>query len=59
MTLTRHPDPSLRWVVELSIPSGSTSPDPDAPPRSVQDRSDATTFAALVTSRASPPPSLP
>ncbi|GAA2746324.1 phosphodiester glycosidase family protein [Terrabacter aerolatus] len=34
-------DPSTPWVVELSIPSGRTSPDPDAPPRSVQDRGSA------------------
>ncbi|GAA1971582.1 phosphodiester glycosidase family protein [Terrabacter lapilli] len=34
-------DPSTPWVVELSIPSGSTSPDPDAPPRSVQDQGSA------------------
>jgi len=30
-------DPSTPWVVELSIPSSTSSPDPDAPPRSVQD----------------------
>lgn len=35
----------LPWVVELSIPSTSTSPDPDAPARSVQDEASA---AALV-----------
>lgn len=34
-------DPSTPWVVELSIPSSSTSPDPDAPPRSVQDQGSA------------------
>ncbi|WP_374970490.1 phosphodiester glycosidase family protein [Terrabacter sp. BE26] len=34
-------DPSTPWVVELSIPSSSTSPDPDAPPRAVQDQSSA------------------
>lgn len=34
-------DPSTPWVVELSIPSGSTSPDPDAPARTVQDRASA------------------
>lgn len=36
---------ATRWVVELSIPAGSTSPDPDAPPRSVQDEA---TASALV-----------
>lgn len=34
-------DADLPWVVELNIPSGSSSPDPDAPPRSVQDRASA------------------
>lgn len=34
-------DPSTPWVVELSIPSSSTSPDPDAAPRSVQDQGSA------------------
>lgn len=34
-------DPSTRWVVELNIPSSTTSPDPDAPPRSVQDQGSA------------------
>ncbi len=34
-------DPSTPWVVELSIPSSSTSPDPDAPPRAVQDQGSA------------------
>ncbi|RCK70031.1 sporulation domain-containing protein [Desertihabitans brevis] len=32
------PDPATPWVVELSIPAGETSPDPDAPARAVQDR---------------------
>lgn len=31
-------DPALRWVVEVNMPSDTASPDPDAPPRSVQDR---------------------
>jgi hypothetical protein len=30
-------DPATGWVVELSIPGGASSPDPDAPARSVQD----------------------
>lgn len=34
-------DAELPWVVELSIPAGSSSPDPDAPPRAVQDRASA------------------
>lgn len=34
-------DPSTPWVVELSIPSGGTSPDPDAPARTVQDQASA------------------
>ncbi|GAA2500869.1 sporulation domain-containing protein [Terrabacter carboxydivorans] len=34
-------DPSTPWVVELSIPSSRTSPDPDAPPRVVQDQGSA------------------
>lgn len=29
------------WVVELSIPAGSSNPDPDAPARSVQDKASA------------------
>lgn len=31
-------DASLRWVVEINMPSDAASPDPDAPARSVQDR---------------------
>ncbi|GAB3879818.1 phosphodiester glycosidase family protein [Terrabacter terrigena] len=34
-------DPAVRWVVELGIPSTRSSPDPDASPRSVQDRASA------------------
>ncbi|WP_299039008.1 phosphodiester glycosidase family protein [uncultured Pseudokineococcus sp.] len=30
-------DPDVPWVVELAVPALSTSPDPDAPARSVQD----------------------
>src|SRR5690348_12443772 len=30
-------DPAAVWVVELNIPGGATSPDPDAPPRAIQD----------------------
>lgn len=32
------PDASLRWVVEVNMPSQTTSPDPDAPARSIQDK---------------------
>lgn len=45
VTLTRIErgafDATTSWVVELSIPSSTSSPDPDAPPRSVQDRASA------------------
>ena len=45
VTLTRIErgafDVSTPWVVELSIPSSASSPDPDAPPRSVQDEASA------------------
>ena len=45
VTLTRIErgafDAATPWVVELSIPSSTSSPDPDAPPRSVQDRASA------------------
>jgi hypothetical protein len=50
VTLTRitrgAPDPAAAWVVELSIPGGASSPDPDAPPRAIQDQSTAAAFAA-------------
>jgi hypothetical protein len=53
VTLTRitrgAPDPAAVWVVEMNIPGGGSSPDPDAPPRSVQDQSSAETFAARLT----------
>ncbi len=38
-------DPSHVWTVETNIPAGSTSPDPDAPPRSLSDRTSAEAFA--------------
>lgn len=45
VTLTRidrgTTDPSLSWTNEVAIPATSTSPDPDAPPRSISDRSSA------------------
>jgi hypothetical protein len=53
VTLTRitrgAPDPAVGWVVEVNIPGGASSPDPDAPPRSIQDQSSAEAFAALLT----------
>jgi hypothetical protein len=53
VTLTRitrgAPDPTAVWVVEMNIPGGASSPDPDAPPRSIQDQSSAETFAARLT----------
>jgi hypothetical protein len=53
VTLTRitrgAPDPAAVWVVEMNIPGGASSPDPDAPPRSIQDQSSAETFAARLT----------
>ncbi|WP_040161819.1 phosphodiester glycosidase family protein [Mobilicoccus massiliensis] len=39
-------DGSSRWVVELSIPSTTSSPDPDAPARAVQDAESAGAFVA-------------
>ena len=41
VTLTRivrgHTDPSAVWTVEVAIPSGPGSPDPDAPPAAISD----------------------
>ncbi|GAB3449014.1 phosphodiester glycosidase family protein [Phycicoccus ginsengisoli] len=42
-------DAGVPWVVEVSIPSGSTSPDPDAPPRAIQDEASARAFAERLT----------
>lgn len=36
-----HVDPATRWVVEVNVPSSPTSPDPEAPPRAVQDEASA------------------
>src|SRR4051794_10588837 len=53
VTLTKitrgAPDPAAVWVVEMNIPGGASSPDPDAPARSVQDESSAEAFAARLT----------
>jgi hypothetical protein len=35
------PDPNDFWTVEANIPAGSTSPDPDAPPAALSDRTSA------------------
>src|SRR4051795_13721463 len=43
------PDRAAVWVVEMNIPGGASSPDPDAPPRSIQDQSSAEAFAARLT----------
>jgi len=58
VTLTRivrgAPDPTAVWVVEMNIPGGASSPDPDAPPRSIQDQASAETFAARLTAAGFP-----
>ncbi|WP_445527907.1 phosphodiester glycosidase family protein [Streptomyces cyslabdanicus] len=50
VTLTRivrgATDSALRWTVEVSIPGGETSPDPDAPPTALKDRASADELAA-------------
>jgi hypothetical protein len=51
LTLTRivrgyADDPALHWTVEVSIPGGDTSPDPDAPPTALKDRASADELAA-------------
>ncbi|CAM5653342.1 hypothetical protein SVIOM342S_09775 [Streptomyces violaceorubidus] len=51
VTLTRivrgiADDPALHWTVEVSIPGGDTSPDPDAPPTALKDRASADELAA-------------
>ena len=50
VTLTRivrgREDPSLAWTVEVSIPGGSTSPDPDAPATALKDRESAEELVA-------------
>jgi hypothetical protein len=38
-------DPTDFWTVEVNIPAGSTSPDPDAPPAALSDRTSAETLA--------------
>lgn len=50
VTLTRivrgAKDPALRWTVEVAVPGGDTSPDPDAPLTVLKDRPSATEWAA-------------
>ncbi|WP_328563746.1 phosphodiester glycosidase family protein [Streptomyces coelicoflavus] len=51
VTLTRivrgnADDRALHWTVEVSIPGGDTSPDPDAPPTALKDRASADELAA-------------
>src|SRR4051812_24118334 len=58
VTLTRITrgalDPAAVWVVEVNIPGGPSSPDPDAPPRSIQDQTSAEAFAARLTASGFP-----
>jgi hypothetical protein len=48
------PDPAAAWIVETDIPGGGSSPDPDAPPRSIQDQSSAESFAARLSAAGFP-----
>jgi hypothetical protein len=53
VTLSRivrgQPDPDHVWTVEVAIPGGATSPDPDAPPTALKDEASAAeTVAELV-----------
>ena len=58
VTLTRitrgEQDTSLRWVLEALIPSTSTSPDPDAPPRAISDEASAHAQADRLTAKGFP-----
>ena len=58
VTLTRitrgEQDASLRWVLEALIPSTSTSPDPDAPPRALSDEASAHAQADRLTAKGFP-----
>jgi Phosphodiester glycosidase/SPOR domain len=49
VTLTRivrgHTDPSAFWTVEVAIPAGPGSPDPDTPPAAINDEAAARTAA--------------
>src|SRR3954463_4688446 len=52
VTLTRivrgHSDPNAVWTVEVAIPSGPGSPDPDAPPAAISDEADARATASAL-----------
>ena len=58
VTLTRITrgvqDSSLRWALEALIPSTSTSPDPDAPPRALSDEASAHAQADRLTAKGFP-----
>jgi hypothetical protein len=58
VTLTRitrgQADPTVPWVVEVSIPGGVGSPDPDAPPRVIQDEASARAHADRLTAAGFP-----
>jgi hypothetical protein len=43
------PDPANTWTVEVAIPGGSGSPDPDTPPTALSDRAHADGLAAALT----------
>ncbi|MGB3438482.1 MAG: phosphodiester glycosidase family protein [Actinophytocola sp.] len=43
------PDAANTWTVEVAIPGGSGSPDPDTPPTAVSDRAHADELAAALT----------
>jgi hypothetical protein len=53
VTLTRiargQTDPDHVWTVEVAIPGGATSPDPDAPPSALKDEASADETAAELT----------
>jgi exopolysaccharide biosynthesis protein len=53
VTLTRivrgEPDPDHVWTVEVAIPGGTTSPDPDAPPSALKDEASAAETVAELT----------
>src|SRR3954470_3623011 len=52
VTLTRivrgHTDPNAVWTVEVAIPSGPGSPDPDGPPAAISDEADARATASAL-----------
>jgi phosphodiester glycosidase len=47
--LRGEPDPADTWTVEVAIPGGSDSPDPDTPPTALADRSHADVLARALT----------